>query len=279
MKTNTVKAVYHDLRAIMPGMSEEPKPTPPGPTDDDSLPEFLAKEDITLPADDANTIRIPRRPLYALIIPLAFVTGLAAGYVFWGRPGAAPAAAAESVAAEPVPLEPGEVRFDIDVDDDPSLGPADAPITIVEFSDFNCPYCKRFHGETFPSLLAAYPDQIHFVYRDFPVVGGFEAAQAAECANEQGAFWPFHDLLLSGTEPALNADAYGVYAEALGLDSQALLDCVASGKYTAEVETDARYASSLGVTGTPTFFINGIPLVGAQPIQAFQQVIDSELSN
>jgi protein-disulfide isomerase len=230
-------------------------------------------------SSDGDLLRIPRRPLYALIIPLTFVTGLAVGYIFWGRPGAAPAASTEPVAAAPVPLEPGEMRFDIDLDDDPSLGPVDAPITIVEFSDFNCPYCRRFHTETFPSLLAAYPDQIHFVYRDFPVVGGFEAAQAAECANLQGDFWPFHDLLLSGDQPALNSDAYSVYASELGLDVQDLLDCVESGQFTAEVEADARYASGLGVTGTPTFFINGIPLVGAQPIQAFQQIIDRELAN
>lgn len=263
----------------MPGMSEDTPHTEPDLVDNDTLPDFLKTDKApSAGSGETDAIRIPRRPLYALIIPLAFVTGLAAGYVFWGRPGAA-AAPAAAVAAEPVPLEPGEVRFDIDVDDDPSLGPPDAPITIVEFSDFNCPYCKRFHGETFPALLAAYPDQIHFVYRDFPVVGGFEAAQAAECANEQGGFWPFHDLLLSGNEPTLNANAYGVYADELGLDSQALLDCVESGQFTDEVEADARYASGLGVTGTPTFFINGIPLVGAQPIQAFQQVIDSELSN
>ena len=224
-------------------------------------------------------LRVPRRPLYALIIPLTFVTGLAMGYLFWGRPGAAPTATNEPVAAAPAPLEPGEMRFDIDLDDDPSLGPVDALITIVEFSDFNCPYCKRFHAETFPSLLAAYPDQIHFVYRDFPVVGGFEAAQAAECANLQGEFWPFHDLLLSGEATTLNSDAYSAYADDLGLDAGALLDCVESGQFAAEVEADARYASGLGVTGTPTFFINGIPLVGAQPLQAFQQVIDNELAN
>ena len=244
------------------------------------LPGFLEEEPLpSVDRSEGDLLRIPRRPLYAMIIPLAFVTGLAAGYVFWGRPGDSPAVSNETVAAAPVPLEPGEMRFEIDLDDDPALGPADAPITIVEFSDFNCPYCKRFHAETFPSLLATYPDQIHFVYRDFPVVGGFEAAQAAECANLQGGFWPFHDLLLSGEQPALNSDAYSAYAGELGLDAQALLDCVESGQFTAEVEADARYASGLGVTGTPTFFINGIPLVGAQPLQAFQQVIDRELAN
>jgi protein-disulfide isomerase len=249
--------------------------------EDEPLPEFVAIEETAPPAPEAEALRIPRRPLYALIIPLAFVTGLAAGYIFWGRGDAAGTgpSLAPTTAAEINPLDPEEVRFDIDLDDDPSIGPLDAPITIVEFSDFNCPYCRRFHSETFPALLATYPDQIHFVYRDFPVVGGFEAAQAAECANAQGDFWAYHDLLLSGEEPTLNADAYGVYADKLGLNTQALLECVESGEFSAEVEADARYASGLGITGTPTFFINGIPLVGAQPIQAFQQLIDRELAN
>jgi protein-disulfide isomerase len=229
-----------------------------------------------------NRLSIPRRPLYALIIPLAFVTGLAAGYVFWGRPGAQSTAAPLAVAAaptDPTPLEPGEMRFDVEVDDDPALGPSTAPITIVEFSDFHCPYCVRFQAETFPALMAAYPEQIRFVYRDFPVVGGYETAQAAECADEQGGFWPFHDLLFSGEYSDWTSETYRQYAEESGLDPDMLLACVQSGEMAAEVEADARYAAGLGVTGTPTFFINGVPLVGAQPLQAFQQVIDAELAN
>lgn len=253
----------------MPPMTEETSPNP------EIEP---AEEPAAVPNRDVS---IPRRPLYALLIPLAFVTGLAAGYIFWGRPGAQPAPAAVAAAAptDPIPLEPPQMRLDVEADDDPVLGPSDAPITIIEFSDFHCPYCVRFQAETFPALMAAYPDQIRFIYRDFPVVGGYEAAQAAECADEQGGFWPFHDLLFSGEFSDWNTETYRAYAAEAGLDPDALIACIESGQMAAEVEADARYAAGLGVTGTPTFFINGVPLVGAQPLQAFQQVIDAELGN
>jgi len=250
-------------------------------TEENPTPEIVetsAAAEAAAPAEK-SVVAIPRRPLYAVLLPLAFVAGLAAGYVFWGRPGAQPAPAAVAAAEESVPLEPGQMRFEVEVDDDPALGPPDAPVTIIEFSDFHCPYCVRFQAETFPALMAAYPDQIRFVYRDFPVVGGYEAAQAAECADEQGGFWPFHDLLFSGEYSDWTSDTYRAYAEQAGLDADELLACIDSGQMAAEVEADARYAAGLGVTGTPTFFINGVPLVGAQPLQAFQQVIDAELAN
>lgn len=218
--------------------------------------------------------RFRRRHVYAALIPLAFVAGLATGFLFWGRvaPGAPPSAAAQP-AADGTPT-----RLSVSTDDDPSIGPADAPITIVEFSDFNCPYCKKWQQETLYPLLAAYPDQIHFVYRDFPITSqeSATASQAADCAGEQGAYWKFHDALLGG-EYTLGADAYRAYAQALGLNVAALESCVASGKYTQEVEADARYAAGLGVTGTPTFFVNGLPIVGAQSLASFKQVIDAEL--
>jgi protein-disulfide isomerase len=230
--------------------------------------------------EGAGTIKFTRRSFYIALLPVTFVTGLAAGYLFWGRNTAPPTnpAAPVAVVEETAPGSPEEpTRFDISTDDDPSLGPKDAPITIVEFSDFRCPYCGVFHQETFSDLMATYPDQIHFVYRDFPVVGGFEAALAAECANEQGAFWEYHNLLFSGEYPNLDRDAYAAYAEKLDLDVEDLLACVDEERYGEEVEADARYASGLGITGTPTFFINGIPMVGAQPLEAFIQIIENEL--
>lgn len=231
-------------------------------------------------AKDAGTIKFTRRSFYSALLPISFVTGLAAGYLFWGRDTIPPAnpATPVAVAEEITPGSSEEpTRFEISTDDDPSLGPEDAPITIVEFSDFRCPYCSIFHQETFDDLMAEYPGQIHFVYRDFPVVGGFEAALAAECADEQGAFWEFHNLLFSGEYPNLDRDAFAAYAEKLDLDVEGLLACVDEERYSDEVEADARYASGLGITGTPTFFINGIPMVGAQPLEAFIQVIELEL--
>lgn len=226
------------------------------------------------PAPQETELRFRRRHVYAALLPLAFVAGLATGFLFWGRvaPGSAPSAAAQPTA------DGTPTRLTVSTDDDPSLGPADAPITIVEFSDFNCPYCKKWQRETLYPLLAAYPGRIRFVYRDFPITSQDSAiaAQAADCAGEQGAYWKFHDALLGG-EYSLGSDAYRAYAQELGLNVDALESCVASGKYAQEVEADARYAAGLGVTGTPTFFVNGLPIVGAQPLASFRQVIDAEL--
>jgi protein-disulfide isomerase len=245
---------------------------------------------------DDGVFRIKRSALYALLLPLALVTGLAIGYLLWGQENQPAVVAQNPVATEeqeavvvdeptaaPSPpdlrAQQGQIRLEVSEDDDAVLGPDSAPITIIEFSDFRCPYCKRWHNETMESLFEMYPDQIRLVYRDFPVVGGFEAALAAECAGEQGDYFAYHDLLFSGEFEELNSEAYSSYAERLGMDAQELLACVEEATYAEEVQADARYAASLGVTGTPTFFINGIPLVGAQPIDAFIQIIDGELAS
>ena len=223
----------------------------------------------------SDYVVLRRSHLVLALVPLACVLGLASGYLIWGRP--ISLSAGQAVADEPESQAPQ--RFDVGPDDDPSLGPADAPITIIEFSDFNCPYCKKFHAETFPLLMATYPDQIRFVYRDFPVTSpeSFVAAQAANCAGRQGAYWEFHDALMSG-DLGLGRAAYEAYADRLDLDVNALGTCLDEGAEGAEVEADAREAASLGVNGTPTFFINGIPLVGAQPLISFRSVIDGELN-
>lgn len=226
-------------------------------------------------------VRFRRSHLYALLLPLAFIAGLASGFIFWGRQDET-VVVAQNGGTNPSVVQNNNqqgqpTRFDISLDDDPSMGPEDAPIVIVEFSDFRCPYCRRFHEETFPALWEAYPDQILFVYRDFPVVGGVEAAQASECADEQDAFWDYHDLLFSG-RLELGTSAYLSYAEELDLDMEEFNACMDEGRYAEEVEADARYAAGLGANGTPTFFINGIPLIGAQPLAQFQQIIDSELA-
>jgi protein-disulfide isomerase len=169
-------------------------------------------------------------------------------------------------------------RFEVSVDDDPALGPANAPITIVEFSDYNCLHCKNFHTGTLQALMDTYPDQIRYVYRDFPISGSSRAAQASECADEQGAFWDYHDLLYTGRKE-LNRETLLGYAEELGLDADALTICLNEERYEHEVETDARYARSIGIKGVPTFFINGIPLFGDQPLENFIRVIEFELGN
>lgn len=183
----------------------------------------------------------------------------------------------QATKSQPTPNEDQVLnRIEVSTDDDPKLGPINAPIIIVEFGDYKCPYCRKFHEDTFQQLLDTYPDQILFVYRDFPVVGGFDAAQASECADEQDAFWDYHDLLFSGGLD-LGEEGYRQYAEKLGLDADALMECLHEGRYASEVEDDARNAASLGVNAIPTFFINGIPLTGAQPLGSFTKIIDREL--
>ncbi len=244
-----------------------------------------------------NVVTFKRSHLYAALIPLAFVVGLSVGFLFWGRSGgAAPVSAAAASGAEnpttssapqpagetgAVPVEEDIPRYDIPVDDDPALGPEGAPITIVEFSDYECPFCSKFHLETFGRLLDAYPDQIRFVYRDFPLAelhgNATAAAESANCANEQGEFWAYHDRLFSNIG-SLNRPTYVGYAETLGLDVAAFEECIDSARYAEEVQADFIFARNLGVRSTPTFFINGLPLVGAQPFEVFQQVIDRELA-
>jgi protein-disulfide isomerase len=226
-----------------------------------------------------------------LAIPLAFALGILAGYLYWGRGPGASAAIAQAVSAtaaaqaEQAAQEAGQpqqvTRYDIPLDDDPILGPDNAPITIVEFSDYECPFCRKWHAETFARLMESFPGQIRFVFRDFPLSSihpnAAPAAEAANCAGEQGKYWEFSEMLFSG-EYSLGAQAYTQYASDLGLEGQAFADCVSSGRYEQEVIADLEWAANLGVRSTPTFFINGLPVVGAQPYEVFKQVIEKELA-
>lgn len=173
-------------------------------------------------------------------------------------------------------------------DDDPSLGSEEAPVLIIAFSDYQCPYCRRFHEQTFPDLKREFIDtgKVRFVHRDFPLTqihryAGL-AALAAECADEQGRFWEMHDLLFRRqTEWASAADArerIEGYGQDLGLDGEALSQCIDDQSRAQEILKDLQDGVSYGVQGTPAFFINGQKLEGAQPFSAFKQVIEAELS-
>jgi protein-disulfide isomerase len=205
-------------------------------------------------------------PILILLIPLVFILGLGAGYLIWGSHAGA------SVNS----------GFVLNLaEDDPSIGPANAPVTIVEFSDYQCPYCKNWYDETFNRLLTEYAGKIRFVYRDFPLYsihpGAEPAAEAADCAQDQNAYWKYHDALFSGKYD-LTSEGFQKYAAELGLDTNAFANCLSSQKYRNEVSKDSQDGASFGVTGTPTFFINGFQLVGAQPYEAFKQVIDQILA-
>ena len=229
-----------------------------------------------------------RSHVYAVLLPLAFVTGLAAGFLFWGRtpPPAAASAASASPTAVPADTTAGDstelTRYDVPVDDDPSFGPADAPITLIEFSDYECPYCRKWHTEVYPRLVQTYPDQIRFVYRDFPLISihsnAAQAAEAANCAGEQGRYWEYSELLF-GETLGLSSKAYTGYADQLSLDGTKFAECMDTRRFQAEVEADYNYAAELGIRSTPTFFINGVAIVGAQPFEVFQSLIEQELAS
>ena len=213
--------------------------------------------------------RAPLSPYANLFIPIAFFLGLGAGYLLWGR---IPSPAAANTT--------GVQRVTVSTDGEPSIGADDAPVTIVEFSDYQCPYCQKWDQEVYEQLLASYPGKIRFVYRDLPLPMHSEAipaAEAADCAGAQGAYWKYHDSLFSG-QYTLGRAAYEQYATDLGLDSAAFTACLDDHTYLTEVKANASYAASLGLTGTPSFFINGRELIGALPIDQFKTIIDEELA-
>ena len=175
-----------------------------------------------------------------------------------------------------VVLEPP--RFAASPDDDPSRGAASAPITIVEFSDFQCPFCTRAE-DTIDQVLAQYGDRVRLVFRDFPLsihplAEG--AAIAADCAREQGKYWEMNRALYAN-QSKLSAPDLAATAATLGLDVERFNACMASPESRAEVAKDTADGQALGISGTPTFFINGVMIVGARELDVFTRTIDREL--
>ena len=177
--------------------------------------------------------------------------------------------------------------IDVDIDDDPMLGDEDAPVTIVSFEDFQCPFCKRSFDQTFPMLKKNYIEtgKVRYIYRDFPLpfhTEADEAANAAECAGDQDKFWEMHEMIYKNQQEwAGNSQAISIfkgYAKDIGLDTTKFDSCLDSRKYDSEIQNDMSDGNSYGVSGTPTFFINGISLVGAQPYSEFERVIEQELA-
>jgi len=161
----------------------------------------------------------------------------------------------------------------------PSKGPADAPVQIVEFSEFQCPYCGRVEP-TVQQILSTYGDKVRLVFADFPLPmhnNAQGAAEAAQCAAAQGKFWEYHDVLFAN-QRALEVDKLKSYAADLGLDTDAFNTCVDQATYRSQVQSHQAIGRELGVTGTPAFFINGRFLNGAQPLDAFSSIIDDELA-
>jgi protein-disulfide isomerase len=161
----------------------------------------------------------------------------------------------------------------------PSRGPTTAPVTIVEFSDFECPYCSKAE-ETVQKVMKAYDGKVRLVYRDFPLPfhpQAQKAAEAAQCAGDQGKYWEMHEKLFANQQ-ALQPVALKGYAKDLKLDQSKFDQCLDSGDKAKVVDANRKAGEKVGVTGTPAFFVNGYLLTGAQPFEEFKTLIDAELA-
>ena len=176
-----------------------------------------------------------------------------------------------------VTLEPPKIQVDT-AGRESRGGGADAPVTIVAFSDYECPFCKRAET-TVAQVMQTYGNDVRYVHRDFPLpfhAHANEAAQAARCAGDQKKFWEYHDKIFAASD--LGSDALKQTATDLGLDRTKFDECLASGKFKAQIDADVAAGSEVGVNGTPAFFINGRMLSGAQPFEKFKETIDAEIA-
>jgi len=171
-----------------------------------------------------------------------------------------------------------EKTYAFPVEGSPVLGPRDALVTIMEISDFQCTYCKRA-GSTIKKIIEKYPKEVRVVFKHNPLSfhkRAMPAANATMCANEQGKFWPMHDVVFANNRALEDADLEG-YAKKTGLDMARYKSCYTANKFKAQILKDQKTTISLGARGTPAFFINGRYLSGARPLPAFQKIIDEEL--
>ena len=240
-----------------------------------------------LPRGNSGTANLGLFFLISLITSIAVVAAAAGINHAWPIFGTT-SEKTNVVLAQPTPsVVPTPSTVEIDPGDNPAKGPADAKVTVVEFSDFQCPYCARFVQQTLPQILSTYGDKIRFVFMNFPLSQIHEnaqkAAEASECANEQGAFWQYHDILFAN-QSALAVDNLKAYAAQLGLDATKFNECLDSGRMAPLVQADmdaatkAAQEAGLDRFGTPAFFINGKSLSGAQPFDVFKQAIDAALA-
>jgi len=161
----------------------------------------------------------------------------------------------------------------------PVLGPSNAPVTIVEFADYQCPYCHRAQ-DTVDLVMSRYAGKVQLVHRDFPLdghPGAYPAARAARCAGEQGKFWDYHRSLMKEQGDLSEGDLMA-RAKTLKLELDPFKTCIGSDRYDGAIRESVEAGSRAGVSGTPAFFVNGRMMTGARPFEQFQEVIDAELS-
>ena len=189
-------------------------------------------------------------------------------------------AAPSRAAPRQVSPEPKKPVFFSDLEGKPSKGPQSAPVTLVEFSDFHCPFCKRV-GPTLDKLLENYPKKVRRIWRHFPLSfhqGSQRTHEASQCAAEQGKFWEYHDKLFENQAALAEGDAVlSRLADEAGMKRKKFEECLAKGRYKDSVKKDIAAGEAAGVRGTPAFFINGNPVSGAQPYENFEKIVQNEL--
>lgn len=228
------------------------------------------------PDDEYVTLRLRRAHLYGAV---GLLIGLIAGLVVARVTGFGQERGTPTVAASQAPSPTAPPVEDVSVAGQPTRGPDNAKVTIVEFLDFECPFCKRYNDETLPRIEATYGDKVRFVVRNFPLAihpAAEKAAEAGECAYAQGKFWEYHDLLFKN-QSALDVDSLKRYARDLQLDGARFDTCLDGGEGAAQVSQDVGEGDRVAVSATPTFFVNGHRLVGAQPYEQFKSAIDAAL--
>ncbi|MBN1230567.1 MAG: thioredoxin domain-containing protein [Anaerolineales bacterium] len=201
------------------------------------------------------------------IVVVVFALGVGSGYLIRGT--ATPKESADLA----------KYQFDY-IEGAPVKGNDDAPITIVEFSDFECVYCANYANSTYTQIEEVYGDQLKYVYISFPLISIHPNAAAASlasmCAQEQNAFWDYYKLLFSGRD-GLSREAYMTYAEELGLDKTSFSECLDENRYLDTLDENFYRAQVFGINSTPTFLVNGVMIKGAQPFEVFSNIIESEL--
>lgn len=174
---------------------------------------------------------------------------------------------------------PAEQRFEVAAEGNPTRGAENPIVQVIGFEDFRCGYCKRFNDDTVAPLLEAYGDSVQFVFRDYPILGqdSVDSALAGACAHDQGVFWEFHDRFYSN-QSDLTRDAFIRYATELELDLEQFTACYDTREHEQSVYNDFIEGRDLGISGTPTFFVNGRRVIGAQPFNAFAAIIEEEIA-
>lgn len=217
--------------------------------------------------------------ILAAVLAIALVMVLFKGKLFGGSPSVQNQVQLPST--PPVPGQPTKAVA-VSIDDDSVKGDAQAKVMLIEFSDYQCPYCGRLFSETMPSINEQYikTGKAAFVLRDFPLSFhqyAQKASEAAECASDQHKYWEYHDKLFENQQ-SLDIASLKEYAKDLGLDTVAFDNCLDSGKQADEVKKDFADGQKAGVSGTPAVFVNGKLISGACPFGTFQQAIDAELA-